>query len=146
MVALIQFPIITDIWCVAISKCPIAWMYTYLLIVFSGMGPDFRVLVRKSRKQAQQYYRLYKVYSWQFIWFRHHFNNLPPVVMPYHYFLSKYVFSLLFISKFQMQETIPVTQLVRETAAVMQEFTQSGYCYYTRHFFLIILLVKLWNC
>ncbi|KAF7030631.1 hypothetical protein CFC21_042134 [Triticum aestivum] len=52
-------------------------------VVYSGMGPDFRVLVRKSRKQAQQYYRLYK-------------------------------------------ETIPVTQLVRETAAVMQEFTQSG--------------------
>lgn len=25
------------------------------------MGPDSRVLVRKSRKQAQQYYRLYKV-------------------------------------------------------------------------------------
>ncbi|KAJ1296802.1 hypothetical protein BS78_01G330500 [Paspalum vaginatum] len=44
------------------------------------MGPDFCVLVRKSRKQSQQYYRLYK-------------------------------------------ETIPVTQLVRETAAVMQEFT-----------------------
>ncbi|PUZ40869.1 hypothetical protein GQ55_9G456900 [Panicum hallii var. hallii] len=52
-------------------------------VVYSGMGPDFRVLVRKSRKQAQQYYRLYK-------------------------------------------ESIPVTQLVRETAAVMQEFTQSG--------------------
>jgi hypothetical protein len=34
-------------------------------IVFSGMGPDFRVLVRKSRKQAQQYYWLYKVYFWQ---------------------------------------------------------------------------------
>ncbi|KAG8058949.1 hypothetical protein GUJ93_ZPchr0002g26786 [Zizania palustris] len=49
----------------------------------SGMGPDFRVLVRKSRKQAQQYYRLYK-------------------------------------------ETIPITQLVRETAVVMQELTQSG--------------------
>ncbi|KAL6878409.1 hypothetical protein ACP4OV_012579 [Aristida adscensionis] len=48
-----------------------------------GMGPDFHVLVRKSGKQAQQYYRLYK-------------------------------------------ETIPVTQLVRETAAVTQEFTQSG--------------------
>ncbi|GAV91657.1 Proteasome domain-containing protein [Cephalotus follicularis] len=47
------------------------------------MGPDFRVLVRKSRKQAEQYHRLYK-------------------------------------------EPIPVTQLVRETAAVMQEFTQSG--------------------
>ncbi|MQL74325.1 hypothetical protein Taro_006672 [Colocasia esculenta] len=52
-------------------------------VVYSGMGPDFRVLVRKSRKQAQQYYKLYK-------------------------------------------ESIPVTQLVRETATVMQEFTQSG--------------------
>ncbi|WRX26003.1 Proteasome [Theobroma cacao] len=52
-------------------------------VVYSGMGPDFRVLVRKSRKQAEQYHRLYK-------------------------------------------EPIPVTQLVRETAAVMQEFTQSG--------------------
>ncbi|XP_049366218.1 proteasome subunit alpha type-2-B-like [Solanum verrucosum] len=52
-------------------------------VVYSGMGPDSRVLVRKSRKSAEQYYRLYK-------------------------------------------ESIPVTQLVRETAAVMQEFTQSG--------------------
>ncbi|KAB5532263.1 hypothetical protein DKX38_018933 [Salix brachista] len=26
----------------------------------SGMGPDFPVLVRKSRKQAEQYHRLYK--------------------------------------------------------------------------------------
>ncbi|CAN1281957.1 Pentatricopeptide repeat-containing protein At2g35130 [Linum perenne] len=52
-------------------------------VVYSGMGPDFRVLVRKSRKQAEQYHKLYK-------------------------------------------EPIPVTQLVRETAAVMQEFTQSG--------------------
>ncbi|KAG8091005.1 hypothetical protein GUJ93_ZPchr0011g26899 [Zizania palustris] len=51
--------------------------------ILVGMGPDFRVLVRKSRKQAQQYYRLYK-------------------------------------------ETIPITQLVRETAVVMQELTQSG--------------------
>lgn len=25
------------------------------------MGPDSRVLVRKSRKQAEQYHRLYKV-------------------------------------------------------------------------------------
>jgi 20S proteasome alpha/beta subunit len=39
-----------------------AFSYMYLpFIVFSGMGPDFRVLVRKSRKQAQQYYQLYKV-------------------------------------------------------------------------------------
>lgn len=52
-------------------------------VVYSGMGPDSRVLVRKARKQAQAYYRLY-------------------------------------------HEHIPVAQLVRETAAVMQEFTQSG--------------------
>lgn len=52
-------------------------------IVYSGMGPDFRVLVRKARKTAQSYYTLYK-------------------------------------------EQIPVAQLVRETAAIMQEFTQSG--------------------
>lgn len=40
----------------------VAFPCTYLLLFFSGMGPDFRVLVRKSRKQAQQYYRLYKVF------------------------------------------------------------------------------------
>lgn len=52
-------------------------------VVYSGMGPDSRVLVSKSRKQAIAYNRLY-------------------------------------------QEPIPLSQLVRETAAVMQEFTQSG--------------------
>ncbi|MEW5299376.1 MAG: hypothetical protein WDW36_002399 [Sanguina aurantia] len=52
-------------------------------VVYSGMGPDFRVLVRKARKTAQAYFMLYK-------------------------------------------EHIPVAQLVRETAAVMQEFTQTG--------------------
>ena len=51
-------------------------------VVYSGMGPDSRVLVRKARKQAQAYYRLY-------------------------------------------HEHIPVAQLVRETAAVMQEFTRA---------------------
>ena len=50
-------------------------------LVYSGMGPDFRVLVRKARKTAQSYYTLYK-------------------------------------------EHIPVAQLCRETAAVMQEFTR----------------------
>ena len=29
-------------------------------IVYSGMGPDFRVLVKKGRKAAQQYYRVYQ--------------------------------------------------------------------------------------
>ena len=56
--------------------------------VYSGMGPDARVLVRKARKQAQAYYRQY-------------------------------------------HESEPAAQLVRETAAVMQEFTQSG-CVATR--------------
>merc|ERR1712196_361952 len=54
-----------------------------IAIVYSGMGPDFRVLCRKGRKAAQAYYRVY-------------------------------------------QEIIPVTMLVRELAAVMQEFTQQG--------------------
>jgi hypothetical protein len=38
-------------------------MQNFISIIFllSGMGPDFRVLVRKSRKQAEQYHRLYKV-------------------------------------------------------------------------------------
>ena len=54
-----------------------------IAIVYSGMGPDFRVLCRKGRKAAQQYYRVYR-------------------------------------------EVIPVTMLVRELAAVMQEFTQRG--------------------
>ena len=53
-------------------------------VVYSGMGPDFRVLVRKARKRAQQYYMLYK-------------------------------------------ENIPVAQLVRETAIVMQEFTRKWF-------------------
>lgn len=52
-------------------------------LVYAGMGPDSRVLVKKARKAAQSYYRIY-------------------------------------------QEPIPVGQLVREVASVMQEFTQSG--------------------
>jgi len=54
-----------------------------IAIVYSGMGPDFRVLVRKGRKAAQAYFRVYR-------------------------------------------EVIPVCMLVRELAAVMQEFTQRG--------------------
>ena len=52
-------------------------------VVYSGMGPDSRVLVRKGRKIAQQYFRTY-------------------------------------------QTAIPISQMVRELASVMQEFTQSG--------------------
>lgn len=52
-------------------------------MVYAGMGPDSRVLLKKARNYAQSYYRTYK-------------------------------------------ESIPVSQLVRQVASVMQEFTQSG--------------------
>jgi len=52
-------------------------------LVYSGMGPDSRVLIKKGRKIAEQYFRVYK-------------------------------------------ERMPVSQLVRELATVMQEYTQSG--------------------
>lgn len=47
------------------------------------MGPDFRVLVRKARKEAQKYYLTYRTIQ-------------------------------------------PVSQVVKETALVMQEATQQG--------------------
>eukprot|EP01133_Synstelium_polycarpum_P015011 gene15011-17752_t len=52
-------------------------------LVYAGMGPDSRVLIKKARKEAEKYYKLY-------------------------------------------HEKIPVLQLVRELASIMQEFTQSG--------------------
>eukprot|EP00700_Malawimonas_jakobiformis_P003840 EC726766.1.p1 GENE.EC726766.1~~EC726766.1.p1 ORF type:complete len:233 (+),score=53.21 EC726766.1:25-723(+) len=52
-------------------------------VVYSGMGPDSRVLVDKGRKFATKYHQ-------------------------------------------QHGETVPVSQLVRELASIMQEFTQSG--------------------
>jgi len=52
-------------------------------MTYAGMGPDFRVLVTKARKEAAKYFHVY-------------------------------------------HESIPVLQLVRKVAAVMQEFTQSG--------------------
>jgi 20S proteasome subunit alpha 2 len=55
----------------------------YLGFVYSGMGPDFRVLVRDARKKAQQYYLTYR-------------------------------------------DIQPVTQVVKESALLMQEYTQSG--------------------
>lgn len=51
--------------------------------VYSGVGPDYRVLVRKARKSSQAYYRTYR-------------------------------------------EVQPVSALVKQTAGVMQEYTQSG--------------------
>ena len=57
--------------------------FTKVGVIYSGMGPDSRILVRKARKAAQMYFMTYN-------------------------------------------ERIPVAQLVREVATVMQEFTQSG--------------------
>lgn len=51
-------------------------------VVYSGMGPDNRVLVKRARRVAQAY-------------------------------------------KMQYNEEIPVAQLVREVAAVMQEYTRA---------------------
>lgn len=52
-------------------------------VTYAGMGPDFRVLLKRGRKSAQKYKRTYG-------------------------------------------EDVPVSQLVKEIATVMQEFTQSG--------------------
>mmetsp|Transcript_53089 Transcript_53089/g.95200 ORF Transcript_53089/g.95200 Transcript_53089/m.95200 type:complete len:236 (-) Transcript_53089:151-858(-) len=52
-------------------------------VVYAGMVPDSRVLLKRGRKMAQKYYTTYR-------------------------------------------ELIPVSQIVREEAAVMQEFTQQG--------------------
>eukprot|EP00388_Colpodella_angusta_P041960 GDKK01054787.1.p2 GENE.GDKK01054787.1~~GDKK01054787.1.p2 ORF type:complete len:246 (-),score=53.44 GDKK01054787.1:101-802(-) len=51
--------------------------------VYAGMGPDFRVIIRNARKNAQKYYLTYR-------------------------------------------EVQPVSQVVRESALLMQEYTQSG--------------------
>ena len=61
----------------------IAQLTSEIGATYSGMGPDFRVLTRKARKETQVYYRTY-------------------------------------------HELVPCSQLVREVATVMQEFTQRG--------------------
>lgn len=62
----------------------ITLLTSHIGMVYSGIAPDFRVLVRKGRKAAARYFQQY-------------------------------------------HEPIPVSQLVRELASVMQEYTQSGY-------------------
>eukprot|EP01118_Nematostelium_gracile_P000301 TRINITY_DN1029_c0_g1_i1.p1 TRINITY_DN1029_c0_g1~~TRINITY_DN1029_c0_g1_i1.p1 ORF type:complete len:235 (+),score=81.77 TRINITY_DN1029_c0_g1_i1:120-824(+) len=41
----------------SIQKC--SMLTENIGVVYSGMGPDSRVLIRKGRKKAQQYYRVY---------------------------------------------------------------------------------------
>lgn len=50
-------------WSPNLSACVWYWMLFGFFLGGSGMGPDSRVLVRKSRKQAQQYQRLYQVWN-----------------------------------------------------------------------------------
>lgn len=70
-------------------------------MVYSGMGPDARVLLKKARKLAQQYYNVY-------------------------------------------HEPIPVSQIVKEIASVMQEFTQSGYVSFDRLIKMSTWMI--WEC
>jgi len=42
----------------SIQKC--SMLTENIGLVYSGMGPDSRVLIRKGRKKAQQYFRIYK--------------------------------------------------------------------------------------
>jgi hypothetical protein len=94
-------------------------------VVYSGMGPDFRVLVRKGQKRAQQYYLHYGV--------RRRCATPRPAAPPLriatrappsHRPTTAGRDDAL--DSISPQESIPVLQLVRDIAAVMQEFTQSG--------------------
>ena len=73
-------------------------------VVYSGLAPDFRLLVKKGSRS-----RLLATLPFQS-------NNLPSLTgrkKAQEYFKV-------------YKENIPVSQLVRELASIMQEFTQSG--------------------
>jgi hypothetical protein len=70
--------------------------------VYSGMGPDFRVLVRNARKNAQKYFLTYR-------------------------------------------EVQPVSQIVKESALLMQEYTQSGKCMYVYMYIYIYIYVYVYK-
>ena len=110
------------------GPCSSGYGWSLTGFIGSGMGPDSRVLVRKSRKQAQQYYRIYKVLaisSLNTVSCYARMNSRDKSAKQLHSCPHQIVF-IWFIYLHLLQENIPVLQLVRETAAVMQEFTQSG--------------------
>ena len=75
-------------------------------VAYSGMGPDSRVLVRKARKQAQA-------------------RPLPCRMGTYPAQSQNGALCALQAYYRVYKEHIPVAQLCRETAAVMQEFTRA---------------------
>ncbi|KAM7256030.1 hypothetical protein ACFE04_011771 [Oxalis oulophora] len=104
-----------------------------------GMGSDFRLLVRKSRKQAEQYHRLYKPILSSYHMFSKNLTEATNELCKFSYhggvavsisanIIVSGVFSELSFNNRRLEATepIPFTQLVWETAAVMQDFTQSG--------------------
>lgn len=78
-----HFPFYETLSCSILLSSVFCFFCVTIGFVYSGMGPDFRVLVRSARKQAQQYFLTYR-------------------------------------------EVQPVNQIVRESALLMQEYTQSG--------------------
>ena len=135
MAPLIYFPVdVTEIWCFLQFPSVSCCMYVHLpTCCFQWDGSRFP---RSCQKKSEAGTAVLSVVQGS------HFNKLPlwlmyrsPVAMFYHFPLVN-ICSLIIIH-FQMQETIPVTQLVRETAAVMQEFTQSGYATILCTFYLL---------
>eukprot|EP01129_Flabellula_baltica_P017454 TRINITY_DN9681_c0_g1_i1.p1 TRINITY_DN9681_c0_g1~~TRINITY_DN9681_c0_g1_i1.p1 ORF type:complete len:233 (-),score=69.33 TRINITY_DN9681_c0_g1_i1:25-723(-) len=51
-----KLPPLTDVS----SVQKIVLLADHIGVTYSGIGPDFRVLVRKGRKRAQEYYRFYR--------------------------------------------------------------------------------------
>ncbi len=100
-------------------------MYTDSVgVVYSGLGPDSRVLVRMGQKKAAKYRLQYGVRAPPLP----RPSPLPQAPLPSHPHSSPGSLSLAVhpAAPCLLQETIPVLQLTREMAAVMQEFTQSG--------------------
>lgn len=91
-------------------------------VVYSGMGPDFRVLVRSGQKKAQQYFLMYGVRQtgscrgWE---------TASPAPSWEPFVSSRSTRNPRHLLRF-LQENIPVLELTKEIATVMQEFTQSG--------------------
>ena len=76
--------------------------------VYAGMGPDFRVLVSNARKEAQKYFLMYREGTLILI------HSLTHSLT--HLLTHSFITSLV----------QPVSQVVKESALLMQEYTQSG--------------------